>query len=109
VSSPTTLAFDIGGSGLKATVLDAAGQPLADRVRVATTYPLAPAAMVDALAGLAAQLPAYDRISARSGPHRTSSPNTARVRRSTRRSSPPGTASTSPARSPNVSASRPRS
>jgi polyphosphate glucokinase len=61
---PTTLCFDIGGTGLKATVLDAAGRPQADRVRVPTTYPLPPKDMVDALAALAEQLPAYDRISA---------------------------------------------
>lgn len=63
-SKPITLAFDIGGTGLKATTLDRAGGMTADRVRVPTTYPMTPAAMVDALAGLAQQLPAFDRISA---------------------------------------------
>jgi polyphosphate glucokinase len=64
VDAPTTLALDIGGTGLKATVLDPAGQPLADAVRVATTYPLPPHEMLDALAGLAGQLPPFDRVSA---------------------------------------------
>ena len=34
-----TLVFDVGGTGLKATVLDQHGHPEHDRVRVATTYP----------------------------------------------------------------------
>ena len=37
---PTTLAIDVGGTGLKASVLDAAGKLVADRVRVATPLPL---------------------------------------------------------------------
>lgn len=61
---PRTLAFDIGGTGLKAEVLDAAGQPVGDRARVDTTYPMSPQDMLEALAGLAAQLPGYHRISA---------------------------------------------
>jgi polyphosphate glucokinase len=61
---PVTLAFDIGGTGLKGSVLDAGGKMLADRVRVATKYPCPPTAMLDALAGIAAPLPGFDRISA---------------------------------------------
>jgi polyphosphate glucokinase len=64
LARPTTLSFDIGGTGLKASVLDAEGKMLADRVRVATTYPCPPAAMVDKLVTLAAPLPSYDRVSA---------------------------------------------
>lgn len=60
---PTTLAIDIGGSGLKAAVLDAAGALVADRVRVPTTYPCPPADMVAALQALVLPLPAWDRIS----------------------------------------------
>lgn len=60
---PTTLAIDIGGTGLKASVLDAAGKLVADRVRVVTTYPCTPKVLVDALVKLVAPLPAYDRIS----------------------------------------------
>ncbi|HEY5245564.1 MAG TPA: hypothetical protein VIJ60_07835, partial [Acidimicrobiales bacterium] len=37
---PYTLAIDIGGTGLKASVLDATGAMVADRVRVPTSYPL---------------------------------------------------------------------
>ena len=58
-----TLAIDIGGTGLKASVLDARGRMLADKVRVPTPYPCPPKVMLDALAELVAPLPAWDRIS----------------------------------------------
>ena len=61
---PYTLAIDIGGTGLKANVLDATGGVVADRVRVPTTYPMPPDLMVEKLKGLADKLPAVDRISA---------------------------------------------
>jgi polyphosphate glucokinase len=61
---PFTLSFDIGGTGLKADVLSANGQFVADRVRVKTTYPMTPEKMVTRLTELAAKLPAADRISA---------------------------------------------
>jgi polyphosphate glucokinase len=63
-ASPTTLALDIGGTGLKASVLDAEANLVADRLRVATTYPCPPEQLVAALVGLAQQLPGYDRVSA---------------------------------------------
>jgi len=63
-AGPRTLAIDIGGTGLKASVLDDKGAMLVDRVRVPTTYPLAPQALIDALRTLVAPLPAYDRIAA---------------------------------------------
>jgi polyphosphate glucokinase len=59
----TTLAFDIGGTGLKAAVLDGSGAMLSKRVRVPTPHPAPPQVMVDALVKLAAPLPAYSRIS----------------------------------------------
>jgi polyphosphate glucokinase len=61
---PYTLAFDIGGTGLKANVLDANGELVADRVRVPTTYPMPPKLLVEKLTGLAQKLPEADRISA---------------------------------------------
>jgi polyphosphate glucokinase len=60
---PFTLAVDVGGTGLKASVLDADGKMVADRVRVATPYPLTPEAFVDKIVDLAQPLPSYDRIS----------------------------------------------
>jgi polyphosphate glucokinase len=62
-SGPTTLAIDIGGSGLKASVLDRAGNMLTERVRIDTPHPLTPKLLVDTLAALVKPLPAYDRIS----------------------------------------------
>ncbi len=64
---PYTLAIDIGGTGLKASVLDATGTMVAERVRVPTTYPMPPegdGGMVPALATLVAPLPVPDRVSA---------------------------------------------
>lgn len=61
---PATLAIDIGGTGLKAAVLDASGRLLADRVRVDTTYPCPPEAMVETLGRLVMPLPAAERASA---------------------------------------------
>lgn len=60
---PFTLAIDVGGTGIKASVLDAAGLMVADRVRVDTEYPLAPEHFVETLTKLAQPLPRPDRIS----------------------------------------------
>ncbi|MFC0397606.1 ROK family protein [Paraburkholderia rhizosphaerae] len=46
------LAIDIGGTGLKAAVIDADGKMLSERVRVATPHPCTPEQMVDTLATL---------------------------------------------------------
>jgi polyphosphate glucokinase len=62
--APCTLAIDIGGTGLKASVLDATGMMVADRVRVATNYPVPPGKLVEDLARMVAPLPDYARISA---------------------------------------------
>jgi polyphosphate glucokinase len=58
-----TLAIDIGGTGLKALVLDAEGHALTDRVRVETPRPATPAALVPAIVKLVEPLGAFDRIS----------------------------------------------
>ncbi len=60
---PATLAIDVGGTGLKASVLNAAGTLMAERVRVPTTYPCPPDRLVALLATLVAPLPAPDRVS----------------------------------------------
>jgi polyphosphate glucokinase len=62
-TGPHTLAIDVGGTGLKATVLDADGQPEHARVRVPTTYPCPPEKLVADLAALVEPLPAFDRVS----------------------------------------------
>ncbi len=58
-----TLAIDIGGTGLKASVLDHFDKMETARVRVPTTYPLPPARMVSTLTALVAPLPPYERVS----------------------------------------------
>jgi polyphosphate glucokinase len=58
-----TLAIDIGGTGLKASVLDAAGEMERDRVRIDTPYPLSPFKMVHVLTDLVKPLGSYDRAS----------------------------------------------
>src|SRR5262245_40584611 len=58
-----TLAIDIGGTGLKASVLDRSGQMLCDRVRIPTPYPLSPQKLVTVLEDLIKPLPPFDRVS----------------------------------------------
>lgn len=58
-----TLAIDVGGSGLKASVLDVNGQMTADRVRIETPYPCPPSLLVEKLSELKAQLPEANRAS----------------------------------------------
>ena len=60
---PVTLAIDIGGTGLKASALDAAGTMLTDRVRIETAYPCPPADLVTRLTELTRPLPRWDRVS----------------------------------------------
>jgi len=61
---PFTLAVDIGGTGIKASVLDARGAMVADRVKIPTPYPVSPDKLVAALKKLVAPLPAAERASA---------------------------------------------
>ena len=58
-----TLAIDVGGSGLKATVLAPDGEMASERVRRDTPYPCTPSVLLDELAALAATQPTYDRVS----------------------------------------------
>ena len=58
-----TLAIDVGGTNLKASVLDEDGALMVDRVRVKTPVGAPPAAVVGALAELVEPLPEFDRIS----------------------------------------------
>lgn len=63
VTVPYTLAIDVGGSGIKASVLDEQGGLLAERVRVETPLPCPPTAALAAIDQLVAQLPPFHRIS----------------------------------------------
>lgn len=62
-AGPYTLAIDVGGTGLKALVMDRRGKPVNVRVRVETPRPATPAAVMRALRGLIARQPAFDRVS----------------------------------------------
>lgn len=58
-----TLTIDIGGTGIKAILLDIAGAPVTERARIATPQPATPAAVLDVIDALARQLGAFDRVS----------------------------------------------
>jgi predicted NBD/HSP70 family sugar kinase len=58
-----TLTIDVGGTGLKASVLHARGKTIADRVSIGTPYPCPPKVMGKALVTFVEPLPAFDRVS----------------------------------------------
>ena len=58
-----TLALDIGGSGLKAGLLDGSGQLIGKNLRILTPHPSPPAVVVPALTGMANSLGKFDRVS----------------------------------------------
>jgi len=58
-----TLGIDVGGTGLKASVLNARGKMMVRRRRVDTPSPCPPKALVQALVELVKPLPAFDRVS----------------------------------------------
>ena len=60
---PVTLAIDIGGSGLKAMLLDAAGSPASERLRIVTPAMATPDAVLAGLDELLRLLPGFDRVS----------------------------------------------
>ena len=64
--APTTsriLAIDIGGSGLKAAVLNSDGEMLTERLRVKTPQPCKPDELVEALVKLVEPLGGFDCVS----------------------------------------------
>lgn len=63
MDAPLTLAIDVGGTGLKASLLSPKGEMLSERQRLETPYPCTPPVLLDELAKLAATQPAYDRVS----------------------------------------------
>ena len=58
-----TLAIDIGGTGIKAIILDEKGSPLTERGRVATPQPAIPKAMMEAMVKLAKAQGEFDLVS----------------------------------------------
>ncbi|MDP1569314.1 MAG: ROK family protein [Vicinamibacterales bacterium] len=61
--APRTLTIDIGGSGLKAALLDARGHVIGDPVRIPTPADRPPDAIVRVLVGLVSPLGVCDRVS----------------------------------------------
>lgn len=61
---PVTLCIDIGGTGLKAMLIDAEGKPVSERERVATPAIPTPELVLKALDELRSLLPEFDRVSA---------------------------------------------
>lgn len=57
-----TLAVDIGGTGIKALVLDDQGSPISSRERLPTPRPATPPAVLEVIAELASGQPDYDRV-----------------------------------------------
>lgn len=58
-----TMCIDIGGSGLKAMLLDRVGKPVSERQRVDTPAVPTPPLVLSGLEELRKQLPAFDRVS----------------------------------------------
>ncbi len=58
-----TLSIDVGGSGLKAAIVDRTGRLLTERVRIDTPVGRPPKEIVESLARLVAPLGLYDRVS----------------------------------------------
>jgi polyphosphate glucokinase len=58
-----TLTIDIGGTGVKAIVLDSRGKPLTERVRVETPKPATPRRVLKAIEDLVEPLGTFDRVS----------------------------------------------
>ncbi len=59
----TTLAVDIGGTGIKGLMLNSRGKPMGERERAATPNPGTPAAILTVLDGIAKKLGTFDRVS----------------------------------------------
>ncbi|WP_066378646.1 MULTISPECIES: ROK family protein [unclassified Anabaena] len=58
-----TLSVDIGGSGVKAIVLDITGNPVSERARVDTPQPATPEVVINAIMVLAAAQGEFHRVS----------------------------------------------
>jgi polyphosphate glucokinase len=63
VARPVTLAVDVGGSHIKAALLEATGHLVSERLRLDTPDPLTPKRLLATLIGVAESLDAHDRVS----------------------------------------------
>ena len=62
-ANPMTLCIDIGGSHVKASVIDQCGKMIGGKGEVKTPHPASPAHIFDSIAKLTQSLPSYERIS----------------------------------------------
>jgi polyphosphate glucokinase len=60
---PYTLSIDVGGTGLKASVLDSRGRMVVGRILTDTPRPCPPKVLIAVLTQIASDLPAFDRVS----------------------------------------------
>ncbi|MFN7966401.1 MAG: ROK family protein [Acidobacteriota bacterium] len=60
---PLTLAVDVGGTGIKALILDATAQPITERQRLETPRPAIPTAVLTVIRSLASSQGNFDRVS----------------------------------------------
>lgn len=60
---PRTLAVDVGGTGIKAELLDERGRPLTERARIPTPKNATPAKLIEIVRKLAAMRRGFDRVS----------------------------------------------
>jgi polyphosphate glucokinase len=60
---PITLAIDVGGTGVKIMLLNAAGKPVSERQRAETPQPATPDAVLQVLDGLVGTVARFDRVS----------------------------------------------
>jgi polyphosphate glucokinase len=58
-----TLAIDVGGTGVKAILLDSRGKPISERERAETPQPATPEAILHIVDGFATKLTGFDRVS----------------------------------------------
>ena len=58
-----TLSLDVGGTGVKAVVLNHRGEPISERIRIETPYPCPPEIFLETVRELARDQPSYDRVS----------------------------------------------
>ena len=58
-----TFSLDVGGSGIKAMVLDENGGPASERSRVDTPYPCPPELFLEIVQSLISEHPKFDRVS----------------------------------------------
>lgn len=63
IAAAGILALDIGGTGLKAAILDVDGNLKSERLRVETPHPCSPTELVEGLIKLIQPLPAFDYVS----------------------------------------------